>query len=91
VDGADTERPFERLRTHGDVVVEARLRALYRPPEPDPAFVVQLEEELMRAHSVTVPTAGLAWPTTPNGRAVPSPAARRAGRWRGDLAAGRGR
>jgi hypothetical protein len=74
VAGTDAERPHEWWRTDGDALVESRLRALYHPPEPDPAFVTQLEEELMVAHSVAVPTSGLDWPTTPNGRAVPSPA-----------------
>ena len=72
--GADAERSDERWRTDEDALVERQLRALYRPPAPDPAFVAQLEEELMSAHSVAVPISGAHVPlTTPNGRLLPSP------------------
>ena len=75
--GTDAKRPHEWWRTDGDAVVESRLRALYHPPEPDPAFVAQLEEDLM----LTRPIAVLALdtsvqPTTPNGRVLPSPTQR---------------
>ena len=65
--GADAQRPVEWPHYHEDTAVESRLRALYRPAEPDPAFVTRLEEELMLARPAVVPISGLAWPTTPNG------------------------
>ena len=72
--GTDAERPNEWWRTDGDALVESRLRALYHPPEPDPAFVAQLEEDLMLTRLIAVLTLGAsAQPATPNGRVVPSP------------------
>ena len=72
--GTDAERPNEWWRTHREALVERRLRALYHPPEPDPAFVAQLEEDLMLTRLIAVPTLGAsAGPATPNGRVVPSP------------------
>jgi DNA-binding beta-propeller fold protein YncE len=77
VAGTDAERPHEWWRTDGDALVESRLRALYHPPEPDPAFVAQLEEDLMLTRLIAVPTLGAsAGPATPNGRVVPSPTQR---------------
>jgi DNA-binding beta-propeller fold protein YncE len=74
VAGTDAERPNEMWRTDGDALAESRLRALYHPPEPDPAFVAQLEEDLMLTRPIAVLTLGAsARPTTPNGRVVPSP------------------
>jgi sugar lactone lactonase YvrE len=74
VAGTDAERPNEWWRTHREALVERRLRALYHPPEPDPAFVAQLEEDLMLTRLIAVPTLGAsAGPATPNGRVVPSP------------------
>jgi DNA-binding beta-propeller fold protein YncE len=74
VAGTDAERPHEWWRTDGDALVESRLRALYHPPEPDPAFVAQLEEDLMLTRPIAVLTLGAsAGPATPNGRVVPSP------------------
>jgi DNA-binding beta-propeller fold protein YncE len=77
VAGTDAKRPHEWWRTDGDALVENRLRALYHPPEPDPAFVAQLEEDLMLTRLIAVPTLGAsAGPATPNGRVVPSPTQR---------------
>jgi DNA-binding beta-propeller fold protein YncE len=74
VAGTDAKRPHEWWRTDGDALVERRLRALYHPPEPDLAFVAQLEEDLMLTRSIAGLTLGAsAGPVTPNGRVVPSP------------------
>jgi DNA-binding beta-propeller fold protein YncE len=74
VAGTDAERPHEWWRTDGDALVESRLRALYHPPEPDPAFVAQLEEDLMLTRPIAVLALDTsAQPTIPNGRVVPSP------------------
>jgi len=77
VAGIDAERPHEWWRTDGDALVESRLRALYHPPEPDPAFVAQLEEDLMLTRPIAVLALRTgAQPTTPNGRVLPSPTQR---------------
>ena len=71
---ADGERPDERWSPDEDALVERQLRALYRPPVPDPAFVAQLEEELMSTHSVVVPISGAHVPlTTQDGHLMTSP------------------
>jgi DNA-binding beta-propeller fold protein YncE len=77
VAGTDAKRPPEWWRTDGDALVEGRLRALYHPPEPDPAFVAQLEEDLMLTRPIVVLALGTsAQPTIPNGRVLPSPTQR---------------
>jgi len=71
---ADGERSDERWSPDEDALVERQLRALYRPPVPDPAFVAQLEEELMSGHPIAIPISGARGPlTTQDGHLMTSP------------------